>query len=162
MRTTAFVLICLACAGLGKRLQKTDDATLDSARQQTVRKYMTGRIEAFQGEDKPAGVAQVLECFVAEGPEVTPTIDIRAPKTELAEGMDEIKKYLEGGPIIPCWFEEGSNTDPVMVDGKALVYFVLRIGTSFIGINKHLLATFEFQEKSALVTKVTVIDKPED
>lgn len=131
-------------------------SSLDKERQSTVRKYMAGRIEAFQGQDKSAGVAQVLECFIPDGPDAGPVIDIRAPKSELAEGRDQIQKYLEGGPIVPCYFEAGSNTDPVIIDGKAIVHFVLRLGTSWLGKSTPLLATFEFSKEGALVSKVTV------
>jgi hypothetical protein len=129
---------------------------LDKKRQQTVRKYMEGRIEAFQGSNKAEGVAQVMECFIPDGGSVKPIIDLHAPKVEYAEGREQIQHYLENPPNLPVKFKPGSNTDPEIVDGKAIVKFIMRIGFGFAGVDKHLVAVYEFKDGSDLVQKVTV------
>jgi hypothetical protein len=135
--------------------ESTSLSPLDKERQQMVSKYMEGRIEAFQGSNKAAGVAQVMECFIPDGA-VKPIIDLHAPKEEYAEGREEIQYYLEHPPSLPVKFKEGSNTVPVMDDGKAIVKFKMRIGIGFAGVDKNLKAVYEFQKGSALIEKVTV------
>lgn len=129
---------------------------LETEREGQVQKYMTARIEAFNAGGKASAVDQVLETFIPDGDDVKPVIDLQAPSVERHEGREQLKEYLSHPPSLPCYFVEGSNTDPVFDDGKAIVHFILRKGTSFIGKNEHLLATFEFQKGTALVQTVTV------
>lgn len=139
-----------------KKDESTPLTALDRKRQQMVKKYMEGRIEAFQGSNRAEGVAKVLECFIPDEPTMKPIIDLHAPKKEYAEGREEIQHYLENPPNLPVKFKEGSNTDPVMVDGKAMIKFVMHIGFGFAGVDKNLVAVYEFKEGSDLVVKVTV------
>jgi len=140
-----------------KKDESTPLSALDRERQKMVRKYMEGRIEAFQGSNKAAGVTKVLGCFIPDGTTVKPIIDLHAPKEEYAEGREQIQHYLENPPNLPVKFKEGSNTDPVIADGKATIKFIMRIGIGFVGVDKHLVAVYDFKEGSALVQKVTVV-----
>jgi hypothetical protein len=124
----------------------------DEERQQTVRKYMKGQTQSFQGPDKSAGVGKAMECFIPDGAE-KPIIDFSALEEENAEGHVAIQHYLEH----PSSYL-GGHDDPVMDDGKAIVKFTMTKTLLFwlMGRGQRLVAVFEFEEGGALVQKLTV------
>ena len=85
-------------------------------------------------------------------------IDMNKPKKAVYTGKPAIKDYLESKPPMPYVKIVSVGAPPKSLqDGKATVEFTLKVGlNTWVAIPYSLKATFEFNDDTNLITKVTV------